>query len=251
MTDSHECHADKDERKKQHVVGFLDGAASALAQAGHKLCVLKTLALIEQGEKPLAHIAEDIIVPCYLNMAGHDDLGWGAVREYLLHEAKVAENRLTQLGAGVTGPAVGLLRTGARSLSDSRLASRAPGAGGYEWIKTRDGMNATTTGLIALDSTFLEVSARQEAKAAAKVEKKRKQEELNGKEDVHGKRKIRRGRGGEPRGEELKHDGSESEMDSDLDEDYTDDGGFIVDDDECLEWESDAPSSVDENALYG
>lgn len=220
MSRLHPCNIDKktvDAAKERAISFFVLDAAPALIGTGHLLAFMKTLAWIQDGSKPTAMVVKDELLPCLKHMILFDEEGWGALREYVL-----AETKETDASLGIDLGAVGSGGDGPRS-DVARGVKRGPGG------------SVVITPTPPVSKPTVPKSVKLEHNRA----KKRKH---NGSEDVGGGNPAKRQEvfRGEHTSEELKHDGSESEVET-PDPDYEDDG-FVVDDDDELEFESDADS---------
>ena len=218
-------------------VYFMTEAAGPLCIAGHVLCVAKAVAWFTAGTKPVAHIAKDVILPCLRKMVEQDDIGWGPVRTYVLEMTKETDSNLrtgvrlgrndAPFGFGVeVGPVLGK-----RVIPHNTEIGAGGGGGG------RGRTTTTTTTAAATLARLADSSSGGQSPPLLGHSHPRQDYGEPGtqlEEEVLPKRKKRRR---SHTSEELKHDGSESEVET-PDTDYEDDG-FCVSDSQ-LEFESGA-----------
>ena len=91
MSRLHPCNIDKKTiptAKERSLSYLLLDAAPALIRSGHVLALMKTLAWIQDGSKPIPLVVKDELLPCLKHMVLFDEVGWGALREYVLAETK-------------------------------------------------------------------------------------------------------------------------------------------------------------------
>lgn len=228
MSRLHECHSTEklSLKQKQDLDTFLVLASKDLSAAGHVYAVIKFIAWVQDGSKPTPHVVKDEILPCLKDMIYFDEEGWGAVRTYVQLVTKETDASLgidlTTLGAGHSGP----------------RAKRPPGLVSLSAIATA--ASGSTDGNMASGEELKKVGKRGRDLGGVdhKARKKPKQhrpEDVVSAKTGEGKQVLSR----EHTSEELRHDGSESEVET-PDSDYDDDG-FVVDD-EVLEFESDVDS---------
>ena len=199
---------------------FLLEAAPPLVEVGHTLAALKAIAWLQDGSKPTAIVIKDVVLPCLREMIKQDMGNWGALRTYCLFETKETDESLcTGLERGGLGSAKGGPRVKRNDIDRSfhKLSSSSG-------VEIKQPIATSTVQVNADGGKKRHYNAVEEAIVAIA-------------------RKRHKG-SGQDTSEELKHEESESEVET-PDPDYEDDG-FVVDDGEELEFESGA-ESVDED----
>ena len=238
MSRLHECNSSSklNLRQKQDLDTFLVLAAKELSGAGHALCVLKTIAWLQDGSKPTPMVIKDEVLPCLKDMILFDQEGWGPVRSYVHVATKETDASLkidlTSVGQGHTGPrAVGGLISLSSIVAGNSARAGASASPVGEGEQLPDGV-ATLQNLSKRRNPFGGQNGQR-----AKKNKQDGPKHVGPFQGAERQQVLRR----EHTSEELKHDGSESEVET-PDPDYADDG-FVVDDEEELEFDSDAASS--------
>lgn len=236
MSRLHECHSTEklSLKQKQDLDTFLVLASKELSAAGHVYAVLKFIAWVQDGSKPTPHVVKDEILPCLKDMIYFDEEGWGAVRTYVHVTTKETDASLgidlASLGTGHSGPrAKGLV-------SLTKIAASIGTASGDDTADAAEGSPVVVHPLLVSK----QLSKRPRSLGGVDNKARKKPKHDSAKDVVSTKRGERKQvLSREHTSEELRHDGSESEVET-PDSDYADDG-FVVDD-EVLEFESDVDS---------
>ena len=231
MSRLHECNSSDtlSLKQKQDLDSFLVLASKELSGAGHTLCILKVIAWLQDGSKPTPMVIKDEVLPCLKDMILFDEEDWGAVRKYVHVVTKEKDASLgidlTTVGQGHTGPRA-TKKSGLVSLADIRTSASASGLDSNEPVTAEEN-------LLKRSNPFGGENSQR-----GKKSKKNSSKDVGAVQGAKGKQVLRR----EHTSEELKHDGSESEVET-PDPDYELEDGFVVGDSEELEFDSDAASS--------
>lgn len=217
---------------KQHMdlVNFFVDAAPLLAAAGHHLAAMKVVAWIQDGSKPTRLIIKDEVLPCLKDMVLFDEQGWGPLREYV-HSVTGEKDGSLGLDLGAVGRGVGGPRAAA--------GTRGPNGG---ILLSSLGVTESQNSVDLFDGEAVE-SLDPAEHLAHPVDtqnnggQERKRNRPNNRGGLNGA-KRQKVLGSKHASEELKHSESESEVET-PDPDYDPEDGFVVRDEEALEYESD------------